>query len=321
MQAKGMPSQGTSSFRSENPPFGALFTYYLDDIPKTSKAGRQETEKSLRKENASIPFPGWESLFEESKENDPVAMLLVRDTNGAPVRWIKAPAKKGLNRLNWDLRFPAPDPINLNVPAFKPPWAGDAEGSLVAPGNYSVELFILFEGKMTAQGEAQKFEVKPIPGTSSGVDFNAVAAFKQKASEMRRQISVISRKLGESSESLRYMKVALDETPKAAPELFERLNKLEDLLAILRKQLFGDPIRQSLNESTTPSISSRVGQVIGGHWNTRQMPTATQKRNLEIAETDFEKFKGELKTYFEDLSSFDNDLESAGAPWTPGRKF
>ena len=35
-QAKGMPSQGSSSFHSPNPPDGALITYYIKDVPETS---------------------------------------------------------------------------------------------------------------------------------------------------------------------------------------------------------------------------------------------------------------------------------------------
>ena len=98
MQAKGMPSQGTSSFVSDNPPFGAVFTYYLNDLPETSKAKRKNSEKALREKNTSIPFPGWERLFQESNEDEPQVLLLVSNEKGNPIRWIKGSAKKGLHR-------------------------------------------------------------------------------------------------------------------------------------------------------------------------------------------------------------------------------
>jgi photosystem II stability/assembly factor-like uncharacterized protein len=44
-QAKGMPSQGSTSFVSDNPPFGAVFTYYLKDLPKTEKAAAKRKGK------------------------------------------------------------------------------------------------------------------------------------------------------------------------------------------------------------------------------------------------------------------------------------
>ena len=321
LQAKGMPGQGTTSFATENPPFGAVFTYYLDAIPQTAKAVRQKTEKALRKQNASIPFPGWERLQQEANENKPQVLLLVRNDNGDPVRWIKGTAKKGLHRANWDLKLSPPDPINLTVPAFKPPWAGDAQGPLAAPGTYSAELFIAHKGALQSQGTPQQFKVKPVPTAASGTDFKAVAEFQQKTSELSRQISSASKKLGEAKDRLRHMKAALLETPKATPELFARLNALEERIAALQIRLTGNPIRQKFNESTAPSIGSRVGEVAYGHWGTRQMPTTTQQRNIQLAVTDFDTFKKDLVVYFNRLEVYEADLETAGAPYTPGRKF
>jgi phage pi2 protein 07 len=320
MQAKGMPGQGTTRFASENPPFGAVFTYYLSNIPETAKEARKTSEKALREKNANIPFPGWDRLFEESKEDEPQVLLLVSEENGSPIRWIKGSAKKGLHRANWDLKLPPPDPINLTQPAFKPPWAGDAEGPLVAPGNYSVALYVVHNGLLKAQGAPQTFKVKPVATIAPNTDVKAVAEFQAKTSELSRQISSAGRKLGEAGNRLRYMKAAILETPKATPKLFADLNQLEQNLAELQKRLYGDPIKRSLNENATPSIQSRVGEVIYGHWSTRQNPTETHKRNIEIAQTDFNKFKGDLTTYINTLEAYETALEAAGAPYTPGRK-
>ncbi len=321
LQAKGMPGQGSTSFATENPPFGAVFTYYIAAIPETAKAARQKNEKALRKQNASIPFPGWERLQQESNENKPQVLLLVRNENGDPVRWVKGTAKKGLHRASWDLKLSPPDPINLTIPAFKPPWAGDAQGPLTAPGTYSAELYIAHKGVMQSQGAPQEFMVKPVPTAADGADFKAVAEFQQKTSEFSRQISSAARKLGEVNNRLRYMKAALLETPKATPELFARFNILEEKVAALRTRLNGDPIRQKFNESTVPSIRGRVGEVIYGHWGTRQNPTETQRRNIEIAVTDFEKFKGDMRDYFKAFEAYEAALEAVDAPYTPGRKF
>jgi phage pi2 protein 07 len=321
MQAKGKPSQGTTSFAAENPPFGAVFTYYLNDVPETAKTERKNSEKALREKNANIPFPGWEQLFEESKEDEPQILLLVSDEKGNPVRWIKGSAKKGLHRTNWDLRLPAPDPINLSQPAFKPPWAGDPEGPLAAPGNYSVALYVAHNGMLKAQGEPQKFTVKPVPSIVPNTDFKAIAEFQAKTREMLRQISSAGRTMGEASNRIRHMKAALLETPKATQKLFADLNQLEQQLAELRKRLYGDPIRQRLNENASPSIQSRVGHVAYGHWETTQNPTETFKRNIDIAEADFSKFRGDLGAYSNALKAYEAALEAAGAPYTPGRKF
>ncbi len=321
MQAKGMPTLGSTSFVAENPPFGAIFTYYLHELPQTAKAERRQTEKNLREQNTSIPFPGWEELRAESNEGGPQVLLLIRDDNGDPVRWIKGADKKGLHRSSWDLKLPAPDPVSLTEPAFKPPWAGEDEGPLAAPGEYSAELFIEHNGNLESQGALQTFTVKPVPTAAAGTDFQAVAEFQQKTSALMREVSSAGRKLSEAGERLRYLEAALQQTPKATSEHFAQWKELKEKLAGLRMRLSGDPVRQNLNESTPPSISGRVGQVAYGHWNTRQAPTATFKNNIEIATRDFVQFWEDLKTFLLDLEKYEAALEAAGAPYTRGRKF
>ena len=320
MQAKGMPSQGTTAFVADNPPFGAVFTYYLHELPKSLKAQRQSAEQSLNEQKLDVPFPGWERLLEESTDDAPQVLLLVRNEAGEPLRWLAGNASKGLHRASWDLRLPPPDPINLVEPAFKPPWAGDAQGPLVAPGTYSAELYVYHNGALESQGNPQEFVVKPVPSAPEGTDFKAVAAFQQKTSELYRQASVASKQMNEAKESLRYMKAALMKTSDATPELFTRLDQLEDKLSGLRMRLSGNAIRQSMNEATAPSIMSRIGYVKNGHWDTRQMPTATQQRNIEIAEEEMAELSTALNDFSNALAEYETAIEAAGAPWTPGRK-
>lgn len=321
MQAKGMPTLGTTSFVAENPPFGAVFTYFLNSVPQTAKAARQASEKSLRSAKANIPFPGWDQLREEANETDPLVLLLVSDNDGNPVRWISGEATTGLHRTSWDLRHSPPDPVDLSEPDFIPPWSGSPQGPLAAPGTYNVTLFIMHNGVLQAQGATRNFTVKPVSTASPGTDFEAVSAFQQTTSELSRKISGAGGQMGEASQRLRHMAVALTRTPRATQGLFSQLHELEEQLAGLRMQLYGDPSRQRMNESTAPSIRSRVGYVVNGHWDTRENPTDTQRQNIEIAEADFGTFGVQLKAYFEKLEAFEAALEKAGAPYTPGRKF
>lgn len=321
MQAKGMPTLGSTSFVADNPSFGAIFTYYLSDIPKTQKQERQEKEKGLKEQGKDIPFPGWETLQSENLENTPQTLLLVKDEQGNPVRWLKGANRKGLHRINWDLRLSPPDPINLSVPDFVPPWAGDDEGPLAAPGSYTVELFTEHNGRLVAQGAPQQFTVKPVPGAAVGTDFQAIAQFQQRTRELMVQISTAGRKLSEAGERLRYLKAALTQTPKATTEHFAQWNALSEKRAALQMRLTGDPARQQLNESGVPGISSRVGKVAYGHWSTRQTPTKTYEDNLAIAQQDFAGFREDLRAYFQELEAYEAALEAAGAPYTRGRKF
>ncbi len=58
---------------------------------------------------------------------------------------------------------------------------------------------------------------------------------------------------------------------------------------------------------------------MGGTWSTYG-PTPTHRRSLEIAEQEFAGVRERLNTVLEQrLPAFEQKLEQAGAPWTPGR--
>ena len=321
MQAPGKPTLGSTDYTASNPPFGATFTYYLAEAPTTMRGARHATERELREAGRDIPFPGYDRLREEAGESSPLALLVVRDAQGEAVRLVRGSTESGLHRVTWDLRRPAPDPVSFSTPGFTPPWAGASQGPLVAPGRYRVALVLVTRDGVRAVGTSHEFEVKPVPTAPVGTDFVAVAVFQREVSDLMRRVAGASAKLSEARNRLRYMRAALVETPRADPALFERFDALGRTLDALSLRLNGDPARGQLSEASTPSIRGRVGQVIGGHWDTRQTPTATQRTDIEIARTGFLALTRELTSVVEgDLVRLESDLEAAGAPWTPGRR-
>lgn len=319
-QATGRPEKGTDDFTTPNPPMGALLTYYLKEAPTTAKEARQASEKTLREKGADTPFPGFEQLREEALESGPKVLLVISDASGRKVRWIEGPAKAGLHRVNWDLRAPSPDPVDLRPPGFRAPWDVPSTGPLTAPGRYTAEMVVVSARGVRRMGTPRSFEVKPVPTAPTGTNFAAVAAFQEQTAELRRQVAATDAKVREAREQLRHMRAALLQAPRANPDLFARMDAVTRALAEISVRLSGDPARQRLDESDAPSISGRVGEVIGGHWETRQTPTVTQTRNIEIAGSALQTLTRDLKTLIEgDLARLKADLEAAGAPWTPGR--
>lgn len=318
-QAKGMPSQGSAHYVAENPDFGAMISYYLSDVPQSLTDQRKDRENGIKPSNGNVPFPGWENLNEERKSSKPQVLILIKDVAGNPVRWLEGKSAKGLHRINWDLKLPAPDAIRLSKPAFQPPWAGDAEGPLAAPGTYSAQLYIEDNGKLSPQGEAQPFVVKPIPGLEQ-VDFNQVASFQQQTREMLLEISGLGGQLSEAGERLRFINAALKQTPKAQESHFEKWNELRGTLADLRMTLYGDPARGSLDESRLPGISGRVGTVAYSHWGTTNLPTETMKEQVKIASESLQGFKGQVEEYLESFKVFEAELTAIGTPHTRGRR-
>ena len=318
-QAVGRPTLGSTAYSAPNPDFGATFTYFLADTPKNPSDLREDAERDLRAGGADVPFPGYDALRAEADEGGARVLLQVSDAGGDPVRWLEGPARAGVHRVTWDLRRPAPNPISLTQPGFRPPWVTDPVGPLAPPGRYSVQMVLVSGAGVEELGSAQAFEVKPVPTLPAGTDYVAVADFQHRTSELSRRIGAAGGEIGKIRERLRYMRAALLRTPRADAALFGRIDSLSQTVNTLSLRLQGDPIRGSLNESSVPTISNRLGNVIGGHWRTRQTPTATQQRNVEIAENDFGALEGELSALIAGaLMDVERALADAGAPWTPG---
>ena len=119
-----------------------------------------------------------------------------------------------------------------------------------------------------------------MPNLPSGTDPAAVAAFQGETAEAARRLSSAAAELHCIKDQLRHMRATLGETPKADLTLYVRLDAAGQAVADLERRLAGDPAWQKLSEPDTLSISGRVDAIRDGHWQTRQMPTATQRRDL-----------------------------------------
>ncbi|MEM9057502.1 MAG: glycosyl hydrolase, partial [Pseudomonadota bacterium] len=313
-QAVGMPTFGSDSFRTPNPDFGALITYYLPDARETLKDARGERERALRDDGSDVPFPGWAALRAESEEAQPRVLMLVKDAAGEPVRWLQAANAKGVHRITWDLRLPPPDAIDLSEPGFTPPWVTDPIGPLVAPGRYSVQLYSVSQGAATALGDARDFTVKPAHSAPPGVDYVEVARYQQQCADLLRDVAAAREKLNRTTQLLTHMQAAALQARSATPALFVQLDAFSASLGQLQSRLSGDAVRQRLAEATAPSIARRAAAAAGS-WNTTQPATATQRRDYDVAQREFSAFRGALATLINDeLPALEAALTAAGAP-------
>ena len=313
-QAPGRVELGSDDFTADNPPFGALLTYYLKEAPTTAKEARQAEEKARREKGTDVPFPGYERLATEALETEPKVIVTIADARGQAVRRLEAPAKAGLHRIHWDLRGADPDPIDLSPPGFVPPWGASPKGPLVAPGRYTATLAIVSTEGVRTVGTPQSFEVKPVNNLPAGTDVTAVAAFQQEVAEIRRQAAATSQELGRIRDEVRHMRAAVVATPKADTALFRQIDEVSGTLGGLTRRLSGDPVRGRLNESDIPSISGRVSSAMSA-WETRQPPTATQRRDVEIARGDLSALRKELESLKSGaLAKLRATLDAAGAP-------
>ncbi|MFM1879424.1 MAG: hypothetical protein RLZZ241_2290 [Bacteroidota bacterium] len=319
-QAKGMPTAGSASYRTPNPPDGALLTYYVGEIPKTARQQRTEQDKKRTAQGLDIPFPGWETLNNESLDAEAKMIILISDANGEAVRWLKASTAPGVHRVNWDLRYPASDPISLSQPDFIPPWAEDPQGPLVIPGNYSAQLYLLEDGILKSQGEAQEFSVKPAPQNPAPKDYAPYKDFTLKTNALAAAMGSAGSRLGEFRSKLNHIEAALLQTSTVNPDWFKTMDLLKREGAVISQELYGDPARSGKNEAVAPAAAGRIWSVISGHWNTTQLPTQTQKEAIALAEVELNQIGVKIGDLEQKMADFEAELTAQGIPFTPGRK-
>jgi len=317
-RAKG--SQGDAFFHSENPDFGAVFTYYLKDTYKPKAELRREAEKALEKEGKDTAYPSWDDLRAEDSEEKAQLIFTVTDTDGTLIRRLTAPATKGLNRLAWDLRLDAPNRVSFTERDTNNPYSRDPYGPLVVPGGYNVSLAVRRDGDLKELVSAQKFMVKGLDNSPEITkDRAALYAFQKKTSALSRAVDAAGGALSEMENRSKHVDAALLRASGTTEAQKQTLGQINADLRAVRMMMYGDSTIASRNEPTPRSIRSRVNSIVFGHWNTQAPTTGLHKAAYEIAAGEFTEALARLKATESRLSALETELNAIEAPWTPGR--
>jgi photosystem II stability/assembly factor-like uncharacterized protein len=311
-------SQGASYYVAPNPPFGAIFTYYLSEGMKTREETRQEAEKPRIKAGEDTPFPGWDEVEAERREPKPAVLLTVHDAEGNVVRRLHGPTKKGLHRVAWDLRHPATQAISF-VSEFDDD--REPEGPLAVPGTYTVTLARQADGQTTTLGGPVTFEVERMrSGALEGASPAETVAFWRRLAAVRRSTTAASQALDRTFERVKNLRKALDRSESAPDGLDAEIHAVEQELYALEQALSGHHSRSDVGEPDVHSISRRVSTAVMGTGMSTYGPTPTHRRSLEIAEQEFADVRQRLNALLEErLPALEGPLEQAGAPWAPGQ--
>ncbi len=309
---------GDAFYAAPNPPFGALFTYWLKDGLKTRAELRREREKAAEEKGQTPPKPSWDELRAEDREEEPAVVLTVRDANGAVVRRLTGPRSKGFHRVAWDLRFPPSTPVSLKKKE-RAPWDEPDAGPLVEPGSYSVTLGTLSEGTLRELTEPVTFTVRALHEPSPA-DREAVALYRNRVARLQGAAHGLLEAAQDTRVRLEKIRKALLLAPGAGPALVAKVRgfqeELEDILTALR----GDRTRSKRWAPTVPSVVQRVDRVVESLWNSSEPPTETQRKAVEYAESGLSEQLAAFRELVEvEIPAIEDRLEAAGAPWTPCR--
>jgi photosystem II stability/assembly factor-like uncharacterized protein len=305
---------GTSFYKADNPPFGATFTYYIKEAPKTRKEKRQDEEKKLEKEKKPVYYPGWDELRLEDREEKPFLIFTIYDQDGNVVRNLKSDVKSGINRITWDLRYPATNPVTKVLEK-------DESGTPVMPGKYSVKVVMYFKGEFKEIAGPQEFEAKVLNNTTlPAEDRAALVAFHREVYEFNRAVESALNSTRDLKEKTDVLISAIKQTPGAPQKLMTDALRIKSETEDILQYLYRDETISERNEPTPPTIYDRLNEIVYGIWQTTSSPTETQKVNLKTASELFEPILDHIKRLLvTDLKKLEDQMEHYGAPWTPGR--
>ncbi len=302
-------SQGDSFFTAPNPPFGAVFTYYLRDSMKTRRERRHEKEARVKKAGGSNVYPGFDVLKSEEREDDPTITFTVTDADGRVVNRVAGPTSKGFHRVAWNLRYTTTTQDEK------------ARGPLVVQGKYTVRAAKRVDDRVTPLGEPQTFEVVSISQPSlSPQDPQATLAFQQEAAELLAAIAGARGKLDEALSDLEEIKAAIRKASEENAGLLDAARRLELELLDARDLLSGDTTRTSRSHPAVPSIYRRARNALAGSVNSTHGPTKTHRQEYDIARRRHEALAPTLTRLLgPEMAELQKKLEAAGVPWTSGR--
>jgi hypothetical protein len=316
----GKGSMGASHFIAENPPFGAVFTYYLKDGYKTSKEKRKEKEKQLEKQKANIPFPGWEAVEDERREHEPKIILTIRDKEGNVVNRVYGPAKKGFHRVAWDLRYPAPyaidyDNMREEDDDYQP------RGMMCAPGVYTVSMSKMVDGKIEKLSDAREFEVVRLrEGALEGNPMNVTNDFWREYEAVYGQTTALSIELSNAVKRINAMEKALSMSKADPGELDENILTLKHKILDLNQRVYGQPDKLQMGEKTKPDINQRLFALNKGVTRSAYGPTDTHRETMSLIHKELGYINGELDKLNSELDKTSDALIEAGAPYVEGAK-
>ncbi len=311
-------SQGDAYFVSPNPPFGAVFTYYLAEERKSLADQRKGTEKDRLKTNEDVDFPAWEELDAEELEDSPAIVFTVFDNQGNVIRHLEAPAKAGFQRVAWNLRYPVVDPW---VPEADRNENSSAAGVLVAPGTYRVSMYERIDGELSDVIQNQSFEVvsiRPEP-TLPGASQQVRIAFSRQVDEMRRAADGTLKSIDEIQSQLGAIKETLQNST-ADMALYALANSIDQRLSVQRDRLAGDTTRADFGVNRPMPVTARLSHAAYNPNTNAYGPTDTQRDSLTLAQGVFGEVSAELTRLVDrEYKGLLDALDAAGVPWTPGR--
>jgi photosystem II stability/assembly factor-like uncharacterized protein len=335
VRSRGVRGGGAGEYQGENRDYGALITFSLNapglPLPdEEQERARKEAERVAERARLQPAAQAGAAKQEDPPPSEaapaeaqgrrggggpkgPQVEIKISDASGKVVRTIKADAKRGLNRVVWDLgRDEFRMPPNPNRGGFQ----GANAGPPVVPGVYNVAVKY---GKEEAKGTL-KVEADPQLGSSQadwqawdanvarvGQLQSAVTEAIERVAATRADVGVVLSKLDARAKARERSGQTGDnpdrDLQKAARDLQKKLDEVE-------RKLYVPPGTKGIVEDNTAQNSmGDLRRFVGSSF---KAPTGTVKGHMETAEATVREVLAEVnKLYAEDVPAFRQKVTAA----------
>ena len=312
---------GSMPYKAKNAPFGATFTYFIKDIPKTMKKKRTEKEKELIKTKSPIPIPSPTESYQEENEKESYLVFSIKNDKGEEVRKLTKKATKGISRITWNLRYLWKSARQYSD-AFEPIKTAN-NGPFVLPGDYTISIVLVSNGVRKTLVTETNFRVKRLDNTTLPIeDEKELVAFQSKMNELWRVAQGTQLLHSELTKKVNSLEQICIETPSIPEKTIQQLFLLRKQLEQIKWQLNGEQPRASYEEiePTKMAIMQRVYRIRGVHNQSTSALTQKERDGFIIVKKRLETVISELKEINNsNIPAIEETLNQNNAGWTPGR--
>ena len=307
---------GGQFYVADNPTYGAVFTYHLNDVPKTSKSIRVQSERQLNNSNSDVPFPGYDKLSDEMTEKSASIILTIKDSNGNHIRNVKQNASNGSGKIAWNLRHKSYYPVRAGRAQSN--WWFNPSGPYVTPGEYQAELYLESNGSVEKLDGPVSFNVKPLrKGTLEGSSYDDYNNFRNMVSSLYIEISKYEDEFNLMKAKVQLLEKASMELEDFSPEMIKKIADFKSKYNNVEYELDGNPARAEIGEWDKVTLAARIRIAMQG-LSTSYGPTELNSSNLEIARKMFNESKSVIESLKAELESLENQIKELNPPHLAG---
>ncbi|AEV34087.1 BNR/Asp-box repeat protein [Owenweeksia hongkongensis DSM 17368] len=304
--------QGASYYSAPNPEIGATFTYYIKEAPKSLSGQRKEMEKEKIKNNEQLSYPSIDELRAEDREEKSYMLFVISDDQGNEINRMTKAVSAGVQRINWDGTYSSFAELNSDGS----PMTNPSSSHLALPGTYSIEAFMVNDGKVSPYFEKKSFKLNWLNNNTFVTETPAeLLAFQKDVEQLRRKVNGLRQYKNKLSKDIDKLKAAARNTPGADVYTLDSLRSLDYQLAEIDIIFSGDRSLSKREFETKPSINSRLGSVYWYSFSSTSTPSGSQKANFQIASEQYNELRQQIGDVATKVNSIKDNLIESGAPY------